>query len=143
MFILIFFTVYAASCFLTCGKLFSTLFDLPYIPMMILGAVFVLAYTILGGFLAESASDFMQAIVMIIALIAVVIVGTVTAGGFFHRCGGLPYDGQRADALCTLSGSGNDEPGGGRIASQPSRMFDHTSRHSDGKVTENSVKFGF
>ena len=81
MFILIFFTVYAASCFVTCGKLFSTLFDLPYIPMMILGAVFVLAYTILGGFLAESASDFMQAIVMIIALIAVVIVGTVTAGG--------------------------------------------------------------
>ena len=81
LFILIFFTVYAASCFVTCGKLFSTLFDLPYIPMMILGAVFVLAYTILGGFLAESASDFMQAIVMIIALIAVVIVGTVTAGG--------------------------------------------------------------
>ena len=81
MFILIFFTVYAASCFVTCGKLFSTLFNLPYIPMMILGAVFVLAYTILGGFLAESASDFMQAIVMIIALIAVVIVGTVTAGG--------------------------------------------------------------
>ena len=81
MFILIFFTVYAASCFVTCGKLFSTLFNLPYIPMMILGAIFVLAYTILGGFLAESASDFMQAIVMIIALITVVIVGTVTAGG--------------------------------------------------------------
>jgi sodium/proline symporter len=49
--------------------------------MMIVGVVFVLAYTILGGFLAESASDFMQAIVMIIALIAVVIVGTVSAGG--------------------------------------------------------------
>ena len=81
LFILIFFTVYAASCFVTCGKLFSTLFDLPYIPMMIVGVVFVLAYTILGGFLAESASDFMQAIVMIVALIAVVIVGTVSAGG--------------------------------------------------------------
>ena len=81
LFILIFFTVYAASCFVTCGKLFSTLFDLPYIPMMIVGVVFVLAYTILGGFLAESASDFMQAIVMIIALITVVIIGTVTAGG--------------------------------------------------------------
>ncbi len=81
LFILIFFTVYAASCFVTCGKLFSTLFDLPYIPMMILGAVFVLAYTILGGFLAESASDFMQAIVMVTALITVVIIGTVSAGG--------------------------------------------------------------
>lgn len=81
IFILIFFTVYAASCFVTCGKLFSTLFNLPYVPMMIIGVVFVLAYTILGGFLAESASDFMQAIVMVTALIAVVIVGTVTAGG--------------------------------------------------------------
>ena len=81
LFILIFFTVYAASCFVTCGKLFSTLFNLPYVPMMILGAIFVLAYTILGGFLAESASDFMQAIVMVIALCTVVIIGTVSAGG--------------------------------------------------------------
>ena len=81
LFILIFFTVYAASCFVACGKLFATLFELPYIPMMILGAIFVLAYTILGGFLAESASDFMQAIVMVTALIAVIIVGTITAGG--------------------------------------------------------------
>ena len=81
VFILIFFTVYASSCLVTCGKLFSTLFGLDYIPMMILGAVFVLIYTILGGFLAESASDFMQAIVMIVALTVIVIVGTVSAGG--------------------------------------------------------------
>ena len=81
IFILIFFTVYASSCFVTCGKLFSTLFDLPYIPMMIVGAVFVLLYTILGGFLAESVSDFMQAIVMIVALSLVVVLGTVEAGG--------------------------------------------------------------
>lgn len=81
VFILIFFTVYASSCLVTCGKLFSTLFGAPYVTMMILGAVFVLVYTILGGFLAESASDFMQAIVMIIALAVVVIVGTANAGG--------------------------------------------------------------
>ncbi len=81
VFILIFFSVYASSCFVTCGKLFSTLFDAPYIPMMILGAVFVLVYTILGGFLAESASDFMQAIVMFFALTVIVVVGVVQAGG--------------------------------------------------------------
>ncbi|MBE6588839.1 MAG: sodium/proline symporter [Ruminococcaceae bacterium] len=80
-FILIFFTVYAASCLVTCGKLFSTLFGLPYIPMMIIGAVFVLVYTILGGFLAESASDFMQSIVMIVALGVVVTLGVASAGG--------------------------------------------------------------
>ena len=81
LFILIFFTVYAASCLVTCGKLFSTLFGFDYIPMMIIGAVFVLVYTIIGGFLAESVSDFMQAIVMIVALIVIVVTGTVAAGG--------------------------------------------------------------
>ncbi|MBQ7364496.1 MAG: sodium/proline symporter [Clostridia bacterium] len=81
VFILIFFTVYAASCLVTCGKLFSTLFNAPYIPMMLIGALFVLLYTILGGFLAESASDFMQAIVMLTALTIIVIVSTVNAGG--------------------------------------------------------------
>ncbi len=81
LFILIFFAVYASSCFVTCGKLFSTLFGLPYIPMMLIGAVFVLAYTILGGFLAESASDFMQGIVMFVALIIIVVVGVSNAGG--------------------------------------------------------------
>ncbi len=82
LFILIFFTVYAASCFVTCGKLFSTLFGAPYIAMMIVGALFVLIYTVLGGFLAESASDFMQGVVMFIALGTVVIIGVVKAGGF-------------------------------------------------------------
>ncbi len=81
LFILIFFTVYAASCLVTCGKLFSTLFGFNYVPMMIVGAVFVLVYTIIGGFLAESASDFMQAVVMIFALVTIVITGTVAAGG--------------------------------------------------------------
>ena len=81
IFILIFFTVYAASCFVTCGKLFSTLFGVPYQLMLIVGAVFVLLYTILGGFLAESVSDFMQAIVMLVALSVIVIIGIVQAGG--------------------------------------------------------------
>jgi sodium/proline symporter len=36
--------------------------------MMILGAAFVVVYTFLGGFLAESASDFMQGVVMIVVM---------------------------------------------------------------------------
>ena len=81
LFILIFFTVYASSCFVTCGKLFSTLFGASYQSMMIAGAVFVVIYTFLGGFLAESASDFMQAVVMIFALTMILITGTLAAGG--------------------------------------------------------------
>lgn len=81
IFILIFFCVYAASCFVTVGKLFSTLFDTKYVYMMIIGAIFVVVYTFVGGFLAESASDFMQGIVMFISLTAVLIFGVVKAGG--------------------------------------------------------------
>ena len=82
IFILIFFTVYAASCFVTCGKLFSTLFGWDYHLMLIIGALFVVLYTLIGGFLAESVSDFMQAIVMIIALVVMIVVGVISAGGF-------------------------------------------------------------
>ena len=93
IFILVFFTVYASSCFVTCGKLFSTLFGAPYKTMMIVGALFVLLYTILGGFLAESASDFMQAIVMIVALAVIVVIGTIKAGGLaavFENASAIP-----------------------------------------------------
>ena len=82
VFILVFFTVYAASCFVTVGKLFSALFDFDYHATLIFGALFVVVYTLIGGFLAESVSDFMQAIVMILALIAMIVVGVVNAGGF-------------------------------------------------------------
>ena len=81
LFIIVFFTVYAGQCLASCGKLFVNLFDLGYHQMMILAAIFVLLYTFLGGFLAESASDFMQAIVMIVALVAILTLSVVNAGG--------------------------------------------------------------
>lgn len=82
LFILVFFSIYASSCFVTCGKLFSTLFGASYQSMMIVGALFVIIYTVLGGFLAESASDFMQALVMVIALVLVLCLSINLAGGF-------------------------------------------------------------
>ena len=81
IFILVFFAVYAGSCFVAFGKLFSTLFGMNYQLVMIVGAIIVILYTFLGGFLAESATDFMQAIIMIIALCAVLVIGVVAAGG--------------------------------------------------------------
>lgn len=81
IFIIVFFTVYAGQCLASCGKLFVNLFDLGYHEMMIVAAIFVLVYTFLGGFLAESASDFMQAIVMIVALVAILALSVANAGG--------------------------------------------------------------
>lgn len=79
--IVIFFSVYAAQCLSACGKLFANLFGYSYGGMMIVAAVFVLFYTFIGGFLAESASDFMQAIVMIAALILILVLSVNHAGG--------------------------------------------------------------
>ena len=79
--IIIFFSVYAAQCLSACGKLFARLFGLNYESMMIVAALFVLLYTFLGGFLAESASDFMQAVVMITVLVLILVMGVGAAGG--------------------------------------------------------------
>ena len=66
----------------TVGKLFNTLFGFDYHLTLVIGAIFVVAYTLIGGFLAESVSDFMQAIVMILALVTMIVVGIINAGGF-------------------------------------------------------------
>ncbi len=81
IFIIIFFTVYAGQCLASCGKLFVNLFGLEYHEMMIIAAIFVLIYTFLGGFLAESASDFMQGVVMIFALVIILTLAVINAGG--------------------------------------------------------------
>jgi sodium/proline symporter len=78
LFILVFFAIYVGSCFVTTGKLLNTLFGWPYFTMMAIGAVLVFAYTLIGGFLAESVSDLIQGFVMIIALI-VVLAGSMIA----------------------------------------------------------------
>lgn len=79
--IVIFFVPYTASGFAACGKLFSTLFHIPYFPAMVISAIVIVAYTALGGFLAASTTDLIQSIVMTIALIIVVCFGVSLAGG--------------------------------------------------------------
>lgn len=80
--IIIFFVPYTASGFSACGKLFASLFSADYHIAMIISAVIIAGYTTLGGFLAASISDFVQSIVMTIALIIVVFFGVSMAGGF-------------------------------------------------------------
>lgn len=81
VFIIIFFIPYTGSGFAACGKLFSSLFGVEYLPAMIVSAIIIIIYTALGGFLAASNTDFIQSIVMSIALIIIVIFGVNVAGG--------------------------------------------------------------
>ena len=79
--IIVFFVPYTASGFSAIGKLASTLFDIDYHTVMIVGAIILVSYTVLGGFLAASITDFIQSIVMTIALFVVVCFGIESAGG--------------------------------------------------------------
>ena len=72
LFIVIFFIPYTASGFAACGKLFSSLFGIDYMLAMVLSAAVIVIYCTLGGFLAASTTDFVQSIVMTIALFVVV-----------------------------------------------------------------------
>ncbi|MDE6110673.1 MAG: sodium:proline symporter, partial [Eubacterium sp.] len=80
--IIIFFIPYTASGFSTCGKLFGSLFGIDYHLAMIISAIVIVAYTSLGGFLAASTTDFIQSIIMTIALIVVLVFGINVAGGW-------------------------------------------------------------
>ena len=81
--ILVFFAIYVGSQFVAFAKLFGYVFgteDYATI-MVILGALFVLVYTLIGGFLAESMTDFYQGLLMFAALVLVLVIGTFKAGG--------------------------------------------------------------
>ena len=82
LFIIVFFIPYTASGFAACGKLFSSLFGMDYMLAMILSATVIIIYCTLGGFLAASTTDFIQSIVMTIALFVVVGFGEGLLHGF-------------------------------------------------------------
>lgn len=80
--IIIFFVPYTASGFAACGKLFNSLFGVNYTVAMIISALIIIGYTIMGGFKAVSTTDFIQSCVMTVALVVVLGYGIVTAGGW-------------------------------------------------------------
>ena len=76
--IAIFFAVYTASAFSSGAKLFSVLFgdsiDNAYTIGLIIAAAVILVYTLLGGFKAVCTTDFIQGMLMLVAILAVPIV---------------------------------------------------------------------
>ena len=80
--IVIFFIPYTASGFAACGKLFNSLFGIDYMTAMIISAAVIVIYCTLGGFFAASTTDFVQSIVMTIALFVVIGFGEGAVHGF-------------------------------------------------------------
>ncbi len=79
--ILVFMIGYVSSQFVGGGKAFAASFGLSGGVGIMLTALIVLAYTALGGFLAVSLSDTLQACIMIVALVAVPLIAITDFGG--------------------------------------------------------------
>ena len=81
IFIVLFFVIYTASGFVACAKLLNSVFDLPYICGLVIGMAVILIYTLLGGFSAVCATDFIQGSLMFFAIILTLIIITIKQGG--------------------------------------------------------------
>jgi SSS family solute:Na+ symporter/sodium/proline symporter len=79
--IVVFFTLYTSSGIVAGGKLFESAFNLPYETGLYVTASVVVAYTLFGGFLAVSLTDFVQGCIMFIALVLVPVVTIQEVGG--------------------------------------------------------------
>lgn len=81
IFIIVFFLIYTASQFSAGAKLFNTVFGLDYQTALIIGAVVIVSYTFLGGFLAVCWTDLIQGTLMFFAIIILPVIAIVQMGG--------------------------------------------------------------
>ncbi|MXP50904.1 sodium/proline symporter PutP [Pantoea sp. SoEX] len=79
--ILVFFTIYCSSGIVAGARLFETTFHVSYQYALIIGAITTIVYTLVGGFLAVSWTDTVQATLMIFALIITPIIVISSSGG--------------------------------------------------------------
>lgn len=82
LFILLFFLFYTSSGLVAGGKLFNAVFDLPYHWAVTVGALVIVSYTFLGGFLAVSWTDLFQGLLMALALVLVPVIAIAREGGW-------------------------------------------------------------
>ena len=80
--ILIFFTLYSASGVVAGARLFESMFGMPYVTALWLGAFCTIAYVFIGGFLAVSWTDTIQASLMFTALVLIPIIVLYQVGGW-------------------------------------------------------------
>ncbi len=79
--ILVFFAVYCASGIVAGARLFESVFGVPYATALWVGAAATILYTLIGGFLAVSWTDTVQATLMIFALVLTPVVVLLSSGG--------------------------------------------------------------
>lgn len=71
--IVVFFLVYCASALAAGGQLFESVFGVDYKIALTIGALVILIYTFMGGFMAVCTTDFIQGTLMLVAILAIPI----------------------------------------------------------------------
>ena len=89
IFFSIFFTIYTASGFRAGGMLLSQIFPIEYVTGVLIGAAFILIYTLIGGFLAVSWTDTVQGMMMLLAVLLVPIFAVAAMGGWNSAVAGI------------------------------------------------------
>jgi sodium/proline symporter len=79
--ILIFYTLYTSSGLVGGAKLFEATFEIAYADALLIGSFVIVSYTFLGGYNAVSWTDFIQGILMMLALVITPIVVISELGG--------------------------------------------------------------
>ena len=80
----IFMIPYTASVYNGLSRLFGMAFDIPYAVCVIVMAALTCVYVVLGGYMATAINDFIQGIVMIFGIIAVIWAVLNGQGGFYE-----------------------------------------------------------
>jgi len=80
--ILVFYTLYTSSGLVGGAKLFEASFNLSYEVALVVGSIIIVSYTFLGGYNAVSWTDFIQGILMMLALVVTPVVVIFELGGF-------------------------------------------------------------
>lgn len=80
----IFLIPYTASVYNGLSRLFGMAFDIPYAVCVIAMAVLTGLYVVLGGYMATAINDFIQGIVMLFGIVAVIVAVLNGQGGFYE-----------------------------------------------------------
>ena len=80
----IFLIPYTASVYNGLSRLFEMAFDIPYAVCVIVMAALTCVYVVLGGYMATAINDFIQGIVMLFGIVAVIVAVLNGQGGFYE-----------------------------------------------------------
>jgi len=87
--IFIFLIPYTASLYNGLSRLFGMAFDIDYSVCVIVMALLTAVYVIVGGYMATAINDFIQGIIMLVGIVAVIAAVLNSKGGFMEALNGL------------------------------------------------------